>query len=60
MPMMSDEPQTAVRRSRWTGQPGQEIRMAETGPDEDDEDNMDDEEDLEEEDEEEDEEEEES
>ena len=48
MPMMSDEQQTAVRRSRWKGQHGQEIRMAETGPDEDDEDNMDDEEDLEE------------
>jgi hypothetical protein len=46
--MMSEEQQTAVRRSRWTGQPGQEIRMAETVPDED-EDNIDDEEDLEEE-----------
>ena len=46
MPMMSDEPQTAVRRSRWTGQPGQEIRMAETVPDEDDEDDMGDEDDM--------------
>jgi hypothetical protein len=62
MPMMSDERQTAVRRSRWTGQHGQEIRMAEPVPDEDDEDEMDDEEDIDEEDleEEEDEEEEES
>jgi hypothetical protein len=50
MPMMSDERQTAVRRSCWTGQPGQEIRMAEPVPDEDDEDDMDDEEDLDEED----------
>jgi len=50
MPMMSDERQTAVRRSRWTGQHGEDVRMAETVPDEDDEDEMDDEEDLEEED----------
>jgi hypothetical protein len=46
MPMMSDEQQTAVRRSRWTGQHGQEIRMAEAVPDEDDEDEMDDEDDM--------------
>ena len=49
MPMMSYERQTAVRRSRWTGQHGQEIRMAEPVPDEDDEDDMDDEEDIDEE-----------
>jgi hypothetical protein len=46
MPMMSEEQQTAVRRSRWTGQPGQKIRMAGTVPDEDDEDEIDDEEDM--------------
>ena len=50
MPMMSDEQQMAVRRSRWTGQHGQEIRMAEPVPDEDDEEDMDDEEDIDEED----------
>ena len=49
MPMMSDEQQTAVRRSRWTGQHGQEIRMAEPVPDEDDEDDMDEEDDIDEE-----------
>jgi hypothetical protein len=55
MPMMSDEQQTAVRRSPWKGQHGQDIRMAEPVPDEDDEDdmaeedNMDDEEDIDEE-----------
>jgi hypothetical protein len=46
MPMMSDEQQTAVRRSRWRGQPGQAIRMAGTVPDEDDEGEMDEEEDI--------------
>ena len=49
MPTMSDEQQTAVRRSLWKGQHGQDMRMAEPVPDADDEDDMDDEEDLEEE-----------
>lgn len=51
MPMTSDAQQTAVRRSHWKGQHGQEIRMAETLPDdEEDDDDIDDEEDIAEED----------
>jgi hypothetical protein len=47
MPMTPDAQQTAVRRSRWKGQHGQEIRMAETLPDdEDDEEDIDEEEDI--------------
>jgi hypothetical protein len=46
MPMMSDEQQTAVRRARWKSPHGQDVRMAETVPDEDDEDEMDDEDDM--------------
>jgi hypothetical protein len=49
MPITPDEQQTAVRRSRWQGQHGQEITMAETLPDdEDDEEDLDDEEDIDE------------
>ena len=46
MPTMSDAQQTAVRRSPWTGQRGQDIRMAEPVPDEDDEDDLDEEDDM--------------